>query len=79
MSPGLVSRLARQSGGGYFVLGPYDDINATFSQVMRELHYQYVLGFTPQRADGRIHELEVRISRPNVIVRARQSYLAPSP
>jgi VWFA-related protein len=78
-SPGLVSRLARQSGGGYFVLGPYDDINATFSHVMRELHYQYVLGFTPQHADGRIHELEVRVRRPNILVRARQSYLAPAP
>jgi VWFA-related protein len=79
MSPGLVSRLAVQSGGGYFVLGQYDDVNATFSQVMRELHYQYVLGFTPDRADGRIHNLEVRVRRPNVGVRARQSYMAPSP
>jgi hypothetical protein len=61
------------------VLGQYDDVNATFSQVMRELHYQYVLGFTPRRADGRVHQLEVRVRQPNVIVRARQSYLAPSP
>jgi Ca-activated chloride channel family protein len=70
-------RLARQSGGGFFVLNQYDDINATFTQVMHELHYQYVLGFTPQRADGRIHDLTVRINRPNVTIRARQSYLAP--
>jgi Ca-activated chloride channel family protein len=78
-SAALVSRLARQSGGGYFVLGQYDDVNATFSQVMRELHYQYILGFTPERADGRIHGLDVRVRQPDLRVRARQSYLAPSP
>ena len=78
-SPNLVARLARQTGGGYFVLGQFDDVNATFSQVMRELHYQYVLGFTPERADGRVHELEVRVDKPDLQVRARQSYLAPPP
>jgi Ca-activated chloride channel family protein len=52
ISPTYVNRLARQSGGGHFILGQFDDVNATFSQVMQELHYQYVLGFTPQVQDG---------------------------
>ncbi len=78
-APDLVSRLARQSGGGFFLLGQYDDVNATFGQVMAELHYQYVLGFTPSRADGRIHTLDVRVRKPNLAVRARQAYLAASP
>ena len=76
-SPLLLARLARQSGGGVFVLGQYDDVNATFSQVMQELHYQYVLGFTPPVQDGRVHEIQVRVRRPDLIVRARQGYLAP--
>jgi Ca-activated chloride channel family protein len=70
-------RLASQTGGGHFVLGQFDDVNATFTNVMQELHYQYVLGFAPQRFDGRVHELEVRVKRPGYTVRARQSYLAP--
>ncbi len=78
-SAAYVSRLARQTGGGHFTLGPYDDINATFSQVMHELHYQYVLGFSPAAADGRLHAIEVRVRRPGLLVRARQGYLAPSP
>jgi VWFA-related protein len=76
-SAAALSRLTRQSGGGFFPLTQYDDVNATFTQLMHELHYQYVLGFTPQRADGRIHDLSVRVNRRNVTVRARQSYLAP--
>jgi Ca-activated chloride channel homolog len=78
-SAAYVARLARQTGGGHFVLGPYDDINATFSQVMHELHYQYVLGFTPPVADGRLHNIEVRVRRPGLLARARQGYLAPPP
>ncbi len=72
-------RLAAQTGGGHFMLGEFDDINSTFTRVMHELHYQYVLGFTPQRADGRIHTIDVRVRRPGSIVRSRQSYLAPRP
>lgn len=73
----VLRRLARQTGGGHFLLNQFDDVNATFTQVMQELHYQYVLGFTPELADGRIHEVRVRMKRPGLTVRARQSYRAP--
>jgi Ca-activated chloride channel family protein len=78
-SPAYVARLAQQTGGGHFTLGAFDDVNATFSQVMQELHFQYVLGFSPAVADGRLHRLEVRVRRPGLTVRARQGYLAPAP
>jgi Ca-activated chloride channel family protein len=71
--------LASQTGGGHFLLNQYDDVNTTFTHVMEELHHQYLLGFTPQRRDGRIHNLTVRVNRPGVTVRARHSYLAPPP
>jgi Ca-activated chloride channel homolog len=77
-SPMVLARLARQSGGGMFPLAQYDDVNATFSQVLQELHFQYVLGFTPPVNDGRLHSIEVRVRRPDLTVRARQGYLAPS-
>jgi Ca-activated chloride channel homolog len=56
-------RLSRQTGGGHFTLGRFDDVNATFTQVMQELHYQYVLGFTPTAADGKVHQITVRSTR----------------
>ncbi|MEO8070263.1 MAG: VWA domain-containing protein, partial [Acidobacteriota bacterium] len=77
--PAALRRLATQTGGGHFTLGEHDDVNTTFTHVMQELHYQYVLGFAPQRADGRIHTIDVRVDRPGVTVRARGSYLAPRP
>jgi Ca-activated chloride channel homolog len=75
----VIRRIAGQTGGGHFVLGPTDDVNATFTQVMEELHYQYVLGFTPRHADGRLHDLVVRVHRPGLTIRARRSYLASKP
>jgi VWFA-related protein len=70
-------RLATQTGGGHFQLNQHDDVNATFTQVMQELHYQYVLGFTPQRLDGRVHDLRIRTDNEEWTVRARRSYRAP--
>ena len=65
-----------QTGGGHFHLRPFDDLNATFTQVITELHHQYLLAFTPERLDGRVHTLQVRTTR-GATVRARRSYFAP--
>jgi VWFA-related protein len=69
-------QLTRQTGGGHFLLNQFDDINSTFTHVMQELHYQYVLGFTPAHLDGRLHTLRVRVNRQGLTIRARQSYRA---
>ena len=66
-----------QTGGLHFTLTQNDDVNATFTQVAIELHHQYLLGFTPRTADGRVHDLQVRVRYPSLQVRARRSYLAP--
>jgi Ca-activated chloride channel homolog len=70
-------RLAMQTGGGHFVLTERDDVNSTFTRVANELHHQYVLGFSLQKFDGKPHVLDVVVSRPGMMVRARKSYLAP--
>ena len=69
-------RLAEQTGGGYFELRNTDALAPTFTRVMQELHSQYTLGFEPAVLDGREHELEVRVNRPGMNARARQSYIA---
>jgi Ca-activated chloride channel family protein len=77
-TPAQVLRgLATQTGGLHFTLNQNDDVNATFTQVAIELHQQYLLGFTPQALDGRLHELLVRVKHPRMSVRARRFYQAP--
>jgi hypothetical protein len=56
-----------------------DDVNATIARLTEELHYQYVLGFTPEKLDGKPHRIDVRVRGRQVSVRARQSYMAPAP
>lgn len=77
--PQLVTQLASETGGGRIVLTPALEVNSLFTAIMNELHYLYLLGFTPQTADGKVHEITVRVNDRKLVVRARQHYLAPPP
>lgn len=71
-------RLSEETGGGHFVLRykERDRLGETFTRVAQELHSQYVLGFTPQTLDGKVHKLEVRLKKPGLGARSRKSYVA---
>jgi VWFA-related protein len=69
-------KIAAASGGGYFELTSTKDLAFTFARVADELHHQYVLGFTPETLDGKLHDLTVHLSRPDLNVRTRKRYLA---
>ncbi|MGE5359800.1 MAG: VWA domain-containing protein [Bacteroidales bacterium] len=69
-------KLADETGGGYFELDQRDQLTSTFTRVSEELHSQYVIGFSPETRDGKVHRLEVRVKRPGMKARARKSYVA---
>ena len=71
-------RLSEETGGGHFILrvNESDKLNETFTRVAQELHSQYILGFTPQALDGKVHKLEVRLKKPGLTARSRKSYVA---
>jgi VWFA-related protein len=71
-----IKKLAEETGGGYFLLSDAADLNATFTRVADELHRQYVLGFTPQALDGKLHKLELKVAKADMVARARTSYMA---
>ena len=72
----VLKKLAEDTGGGYFELTRTADLNTTFTRVAQELHSQYVLGFSPQTLDGRVHKLDVRVKRPGMTARTRKTYVA---
>ncbi|HTM32998.1 MAG TPA: VWA domain-containing protein [Vicinamibacterales bacterium] len=72
-----MAKIAAATGGGYFELASPGDVLGKFDRVIDELHHQYALGFVPQKADGKLHELTVKLNRPGYNVRARKHYLAP--
>lgn len=71
-----LKRLSEETGGGFFLLKKTDELGPTFTRVAEELHSQYVLGFTPQSLDGKVHKLELRLKKPAMTARARKSYVA---
>jgi len=73
---GRLRRLSEETGGGFFLLKKKDELGPTFTRVAEELHSQYVLGFSPETLDGKIHKLEVRVKKPGAVPRSRKSYLA---
>ena len=70
--------IAEDTGGRYVFASTGSDFTSVLATMLEELHQQYILGFTPAEADGRIHSLVVTTRRSNISVRARRHYLAPS-
>ena len=71
-----LKKLAEETGGGYFELDKKDQLTTTFTRVSEELHSQYLIGFSPEARDGKVHKLEVRLKQAGMQARARRSYVA---
>ena len=69
-------KIAAATGGGYFELESPRALASTFARVADELHHQYALGFTPEKLDGKMHDLALHLSKPDLSARARKRYLA---
>ena len=74
--PGL-ARVVQKSGGGHAEIRFGEDLGAAFARVADELHSQYLVGFAPPKRDGKVHDLDVRVSQRGLTPRARKSYVAP--
>ena len=73
-----LKKLAEDTGGGFFLLKRTADLGDTITRVAQELHSQYVLGFSPEALDGKVHKLDVRVKKGGMTARARKSYVAAS-
>jgi Ca-activated chloride channel homolog len=73
--------MSAQTGGKAFVPETVRDLEAVFRQIAEELQAQYLLSYysTDERADGGFRPLTIRVpKRPELRLRARQGYYAPS-
>jgi VWFA-related protein len=77
--PPLAAELAVVSGGRSFLIKDARALDETFTTIARELHYQYLLGYTPMKpGQSGAHQwrsISVRVKgRPELRVRARDGY-----
>jgi VWFA-related protein len=69
--------LSAHSGGGHLMLEKDADLTATFAGVLEELRHQYEIGYLLPKADGKLHDVSVRLKRTGMTVQARKNYRAP--
>jgi VWFA-related protein len=72
-----LEELAQNSGGRHFEADSLQNLDAAFSGIAEELRRQYSLGYHPENVGNRgdRKQIRVRVMRPNVVVRARTSYI----
>ena len=69
--------LALNSGGRIFEADSTYNLDAAFSGIAEELRRQYSLGYYPDKVGqiGDRKQIKVRVMRPNLVVRAKTSYI----
>ena len=69
--------LALNSGGRNFEADSTANLDAAFSGIAEELRRQYSLGYYPEKVGqaGERKQIKVRVMRPNLVVRAKNSYI----
>ena len=78
-SAGVLKGFAEKSGGRFVATPGGPALRDAFANIAEELGHQYTLAYRPpnQARDGKWHKLEVKISRPDLMVRTRKAYRAP--
>ena len=73
--------LAYKTGGRLYRADSISDLTPAFASVVEELSRQYSLGYYPKRVprEGERRLIKVRANSPDLVVRARDSYISKSP
>ena len=71
-----VRKLARETGGRTIRVRATEQIETAFNQIARELHSQYLLGYSPSNArwDGSFRRIHVTVRGHHYAVRTRTGY-----
>jgi hypothetical protein len=77
LSQDSLRTLAEETGG--FAAVNSNELTTAFERIVDDNSGYYVLAYYPPstKRDGKFHKIEVRVSRPGLMVRARRGYVAP--
>lgn len=72
----FLDRIANETGGRSYFIGHIKKLSEAFDGVVKELRSQYFMTYTPKPPGkpGSWHQLDVRVSRVNAVVRAKKEY-----
>jgi VWFA-related protein len=70
-------RVLSDETGGFAVVNQ-NDFSTAYDRIVRDNSSYYVLAYyPPDSRPGRVHRIDVRVSRPGLVVRARKAYVTP--
>jgi VWFA-related protein len=72
----VMTRLAQETGGGYFAVSANNSIDSIYAKIEEELRNQYSIGYTPSRVDpgGKYRRLKLTTVKKGLVVRTRDGY-----
>jgi VWFA-related protein len=75
---GVLQRLSKDTGGGFFEVSKRTSIDEIFSAIEDELRSQYSLGFVSDQPvrSAEFRKLQISTKRKGLVVRARDRYWA---
>ncbi len=75
----LLSKLADETGGRAWFPRDEKQLVFAYGTIANEVQHKYLLAYTPQnqQRDGKWRAIDVKVSNPNLRVRARKGYTAP--
>ena len=78
-SQAALKNFAEKSGGKFIATPGGAALREAFKKIVEELGVQYTLGYQPINTvkDGKWRAIEIRVSRPNLIIRTRKGYHSP--
>lgn len=73
--------LADRTGGKVYRASTTSDMGSAFAKIAQELRQQYSIGYSPPNPDkkGTVRKIKIRVTRPNLVVKARESYTIGEP
>ena len=68
--------VANRTGGRFYKVSSADSLRTSYAKISDELRTQYYLGYYPKEKpdNGEFRKIEIRVSDPKYIVRAREGY-----
>ncbi len=79
MGVGALRNYAQRSGGRYLPTPGGQSLSTAFADISEELRNQYTIGYRPanRARDGRFRTIQVKLARPELVLRTRRGYHAP--
>ena len=73
----FLKKLSEQTGGNVYKVADTVNLNSAFARIADDLRRIYTLGYYPsvEREVGVRYAIKVRVYRPNLVIRARSSYI----